>query len=50
VINADAHRAKDLDGHYEEARKTMLAAGYTETGLFEGRENGFRKYPLCTNP
>jgi histidinol-phosphatase (PHP family) len=40
VINADAHRASELDGHYEEARKTMLEAGYTETALFEGRVNG----------
>ena len=40
VINADAHKADDLDGHYEEARKAMLAAGYTETLLFEGRKNG----------
>jgi histidinol phosphatase-like PHP family hydrolase len=40
VINADAHRAEDLDGHYAEARQAMLAAGYTETALFQGRENG----------
>ena len=40
VINADAHRAVDLDGNHEEARKTMLEAGYTETVLFEGRANG----------
>ena len=40
VINSDAHCAEHLDGHYEEARKTMLAAGYTETVLFEGREDG----------
>jgi len=40
VINADAHRAEDLDGNYEEARKAMLEAGYTETVLFEGRTNG----------
>jgi len=39
VINADAHRAEDLDGHYKEARKAMLAAGYTETVLFAGRMN-----------
>jgi len=39
VINADAHRAKDLDGNYEEARKAMLEAGYTETVLFGGRIN-----------
>jgi len=40
VINADAHRATDLDGHYDEARKTMIEAGYTETVLFEGRVDG----------
>ena len=40
VINADAHNAEDLDGYYEEARQSMLAAGYSETLLFCGRENG----------
>jgi histidinol-phosphatase (PHP family) len=40
VINADAHRAEDLDGHYREAREALLAAGYTETALFEGRKDG----------
>ena len=40
VINADAHRAEHLGGHYEEARQFLLAAGYTETLLFGGRENG----------
>jgi histidinol-phosphatase (PHP family) len=40
VINADAHRAADLDGHYDEARRAMLEAGYTETVLFDGRVNG----------
>ena len=40
VINADAHRAKDLGGNYEEALKSMRAAGYTETVLFEGRVDG----------
>jgi histidinol-phosphatase (PHP family) len=40
VINADAHRCEDLDGHYAEARAALLAAGYTETVLFEGRKNG----------
>jgi len=39
VINADAHRAEDVDGHYEEARTAMLAAGYAETVLFEGRKD-----------
>jgi len=40
VINADAHSAKDLDGHYEEARNAMLEAGYAETALFKGRTYG----------
>ena len=40
VINADAHTAEDLNGHYEEAMKTMTAAGYTDTLLFCGRQNG----------
>jgi len=40
VINADAHRTEDLDGNYEEARKAMLEAGYTETVLFGGRIDG----------
>jgi histidinol-phosphatase (PHP family) len=40
IITADAHQAEDLDGHYGEARKALLAAGYTETVLFEGRRGG----------
>jgi histidinol-phosphatase (PHP family) len=40
VITADAHRAADLDGHYEDARKAMLEAGYTETVLFDGKAKG----------
>ena len=40
VINADAHSADDLDGHYKEAQEALLAAGYTETALFDGRKNG----------
>jgi len=40
VINADAHKAEDLDGHYDVAQETLLAAGYTETVIFEGRKNG----------
>jgi histidinol-phosphatase (PHP family) len=44
VINADAHRPEDLDGHYEEARKALLAAGYTETVLFEGRKGGLAQW------
>jgi histidinol-phosphatase (PHP family) len=40
LITADAHCARDLDGHYAAARQTLLEAGYTEHALFEGRENG----------
>jgi histidinol-phosphatase (PHP family) len=40
IINADAHRAEDLDGHYGEALETMRRAGYAATVLFEGREGG----------
>jgi histidinol-phosphatase (PHP family) len=40
LIAADAHRAEDLDGHYDTAQKALLAAGYTETVLFEGKERG----------
>ena len=40
VVTADAHRAEDLDGNYDEARRTLLAAGYTAHHLFEGRRAG----------
>jgi histidinol-phosphatase (PHP family) len=40
MITADAHCAADLDGHYGIAMRTLLAAGYTEHVLFEGRDNG----------
>jgi histidinol-phosphatase (PHP family) len=40
IITADAHSAEDLDGRYGEAREALLAAGYTETVLFEGRKEG----------
>jgi histidinol-phosphatase (PHP family) len=40
MVSADAHRACDIDGNYETARKTLLAAGYREHALFEGRKNG----------
>jgi histidinol-phosphatase (PHP family) len=40
TINADAHRAEHLGGHYETARKVLLGAGYTHTLLFTGREAG----------
>jgi histidinol-phosphatase (PHP family) len=37
VITADAHRAPDLDGHYDTARQTLLDAGYCEHVLFKGK-------------
>ena len=40
VINSDAHMAEHLDGHYEKAKETLIAAGYTETVLFNGRIKG----------
>ncbi|MDR0585384.1 MAG: histidinol-phosphatase [Treponema sp.] len=40
LITADAHRAEDLDGHYDVALQTLLEAGYTEHALFAGRKNG----------
>ena len=40
LINADAHCAQHIGGHYEEARMALLAAGYTEALLFEGRRDG----------
>ena len=40
VINADAHRAQDLDGYYDLAQKTLLSAGYTESVIFKGRKDG----------
>jgi histidinol-phosphatase (PHP family) len=40
VINADAHRPEDLDGHYAKAGEALLAAGYRESVFFEGRKDG----------
>jgi histidinol-phosphatase (PHP family) len=40
IITADAHCAADLDGHYDIAMQTLLAAGYTEHELFEGKDKG----------
>ncbi|MDR0761167.1 MAG: histidinol-phosphatase [Treponema sp.] len=37
TITADAHRASDLGGHYDDARLTLLEAGYTYAVLFEGK-------------
>ncbi|MDR0630238.1 MAG: histidinol-phosphatase [Treponema sp.] len=53
IITADAHRAEDLDGHYEEARQTLLQAGYTHAVLFEGKKNGvpqWKEAPLAESP
>ncbi|MDR2864139.1 MAG: histidinol-phosphatase [Spirochaetaceae bacterium] len=49
TINADAHIPAHLNGHYETARTVLLEAGYTDTMLFKGRENGeplWEKTPL----
>jgi len=40
IINADAHKAEHIGGHYEEARQALLAAGYSEALLFRGRRDG----------
>lgn len=37
IITADAHRARELDGHYQKARENLCAAGYTEHALFMGK-------------
>jgi len=36
VVNADAHRAAHVAGHYEEARRALRAAGYEFAVLFNG--------------
>ncbi|MDR1930414.1 MAG: histidinol-phosphatase, partial [Treponema sp.] len=40
TINADAHAADHLGGHYEDAREALLKAGYASTVFFEGRRDG----------
>jgi histidinol-phosphatase (PHP family) len=40
IITADAHRACDLDGHYDAAMNALINAGFQEHALFEGRNNG----------
>jgi len=40
LISSDAHRACDLDGHYDIARQTLRAAGYCKHVLFEGKTAG----------
>ena len=44
VINADAHKAEDLDGHYNEAIHALLDAGYMETAIFAGRGGEIAKW------
>jgi len=44
VINADAHKTDQIDGHYDVAEKTMLEAGYAEAGLFAGKKNGIAEW------
>jgi histidinol-phosphatase (PHP family) len=46
LITADAHRAEDLDGHYDTARRTLREAGYTGHVLFAGKGTGFVPRPL----
>jgi histidinol-phosphatase (PHP family) len=40
IVTADAHAAKDLDGHYSEALEVMRNAGYTAQVFFEGKKAG----------
>lgn len=40
IITADAHRAEHLGGHYDEARETLVRAGYTQAVLFQERKDG----------
>ncbi|MDR1971386.1 MAG: histidinol-phosphatase [Treponema sp.] len=40
LVSADAHRERDLEGHYGEALALMRSAGYHSTVLFEGKEGG----------
>jgi histidinol-phosphatase (PHP family) len=40
IVNADAHRVQDLEGHYGEALEEARKAGYRSTVLFEGKKDG----------
>ncbi|MDR1419822.1 MAG: histidinol-phosphatase [Treponema sp.] len=40
VVTSDAHRAEDLDGNYQAARRVLLDSGYTETVFLEGKKDG----------
>jgi histidinol-phosphatase (PHP family) len=46
IITADAHKTAHLGGHYEDARQTLLKAGYRQVSLFQGRQSGT---PLWTS-
>ena len=40
MISADAHNARDIDGHYQTACRVLLDAGYTSHVIFQGRRDG----------
>jgi histidinol-phosphatase (PHP family) len=40
TINADAHRAEDVIGHYDDAIETLREAGYDAIQFFEGKSSG----------
>jgi histidinol-phosphatase (PHP family) len=40
VLTADAHRVEELGGHYEDARRILMDAGYTRTVRFGGKKDG----------
>ncbi len=42
TVNADAHRGEHLGGHYEEARRLLVSAGYSSAVLFGGRSSDGR--------
>ncbi|MDR1373665.1 MAG: histidinol-phosphatase [Treponema sp.] len=44
TISADAHRASELGGHYDRARKNLLAADYSASVFFEGRRAGLPRW------
>jgi histidinol-phosphatase (PHP family) len=49
MISADAHNARDIDGHYQTACQMLRDAGYTSHVIFGGRSNGkpvWREEPL----
>lgn len=45
VLNADAHKAEHLAGYYDEALRTLRAAGFSDTVLFE--KGTWRSEPLA---